>query len=486
MPAREPARSAWPADLPPPIDLILVQGDAEELAAARRFVAHDLRGALELAATIELIETCRGEPIAPSARLQAGLSGLQARLQRQAELRLPRPVWPLWTSFASAAAIALMTLLLWDPLHPADPPAEVDADLPVRGELVRGLTPILPTTVEPARGDGNKFVAAVDRPAAEARPRVDLHEDPLGSWIRPGNSLNLLRVDFELRASADLRRRAQADRGGVPEVDERVQRLADGIRDGLDQLLRQGEPGSAAVATAVRALLASGTAGPGGRHADALVAGADAVLAALPRHHGGELAVLLVAAVEVAASTGRGADVVAREGARLVAEHRPGSASGLLAADVAAVSLGEAGRFLAWAPAFGVDAGEAGMLRVLLHNALQDRRGRGEHPDVLAAIAYGYADLLEPELHLAIERRLRGWKVATLLPDYAAMHQLAWSRRPGEFGFTRFQLDLRRVAALPTPATLADQSSLCLCLATNFAAPGVSGLFEVAGGMVGG
>ncbi|MBK8098421.1 MAG: hypothetical protein IPK26_15030 [Planctomycetes bacterium] len=485
MSAPRPARSSWPADLPPPIDVILDQGDAESLAAARRFVASNLAGAVELAETLALLETCRGDAIAPSARLHAALSGLQARALRQTGLRLARPTWPLWTAFASAATVALSALLIWDPLRPEDPLAAISADLPVRTAPAAGSGLPLPTEVEPSPFDGQRVATAADRSAADSRTRVDLADDPLGSWIRPGNSLNLLRVDFELRASADLRRRAQADRGGVPEVDERVQRLADGIRADLERRLADAQQEPIAIAGAIRALLASGTAGPGGRHADALAAGADCVLAALPRQHGGELAVLLATAIEVAASTGRGIDLVAQHGDRLVVEHRQGIA-GLLSPDCLAAWLGEAGRFLAWAPALGVDPGEAGMLRVRLHQSLQERRRHGERPEVLAAIAYGFGDLLAADEHVALERRLRGWKIAALVPDFAAMHQLAWSRRPGAYGFTRFQLELRRVAALATPATLPEQSALCLCLATNFAAPGVSGLFDVAAGAPGG
>ncbi|MCK5941629.1 MAG: hypothetical protein KAI24_06655, partial [Planctomycetes bacterium] len=94
-----------------------------------------------------------------------------------------------------------------------------------------------------------------------------------------------------------------------------------------------------------------------------------------------------------------------------------------------------------------------------------------ERPEVLAAMVYGFGDLLDEgrnerdRLAWALQR----WKPARLAPDFATVQQIAWSLAPGSRGHTRMQRELRQLAVLPAPESLRDRAAFCLCLATNYA-----------------
>ena len=100
-----------------PIDLLLQQGSADELAALRQRVADDPLLALEVADTVALVESFRQVEVTPSARYAAGLQDLV----RRAELRLsPRRSTPRARDLLWVAAAAVLT---WGALAWAAPGA---------------------------------------------------------------------------------------------------------------------------------------------------------------------------------------------------------------------------------------------------------------------------------------------------------------------------------------------------------------------------
>ena len=183
--------------------------------------------------------------------------------------------------------------------------------------------------------------------------------------------------------------------------------------------------------------------------------------------------------VELAAVTGRHFDAVSTHGRRLVDEvleadddrwrrRRPA----LLAGAVDAHTLGEAGRVVSRLPAFGVDPDRCTLFRSLALGRLREQRAGGQdRPEVLAAMSYGFADLLDRERNERdrLTWALQRWKPARLAPDYATVQQMAWSLSPGTRGFTRMQRELRQLAVQPAPTALRDQAAFCLCLATSYA-----------------
>ena len=119
-----------------------------------------------------------------------------------------------------------------------------------------------------------------------------------------------------------------------------------------------------------------------------------------------------------------------------------------------------------------MDPDRCTLVRSLILGRLREQRaGDQDRPEVLAAMTYGFADLLDGK---ANERdrlawALQRWKPARLAPDYATVQQMAWSLSPGTRGFTRMQRELRQLAVLPAPTGLLEQAAFSLCLATSYA-----------------
>jgi hypothetical protein len=303
-------------------------------------------------------------------------------------------------------------------------------------------------------------------------------DDPLRRWLESCNALARLRVDHERYAVAAARREALRAGGGLVAADARVQAFADQIAAELAVTLssKTAAPDLRATAMALRALVA---AGPGNTmRAGALELGSEWIATQLPAHTGSGLVTALAALVEVAAVNGAHADQIALHGERLVHEvlsadeqnwgrQRPE----LLSPHVAAATIGDGGRLLRLLPGFGVEADRCTLVRQLMLGQLRERADRKEDgPEVLAAMVFGSADLLEPRERDEMEVQLRRWHPALLAPDYATVHQLAWALEPGRPGYTRMQRDLRQLAVLSEPQPLLDRSAFCLCLATNYAA----------------
>lgn len=472
------------------IDLVLGQASEVEATQLRQQVASDPLQALELADTVQMIERLRGAVTDPSplfvCRMQDVLHQSGRRLARpwRREPPRPSPLRQLAVVLAVAAAV-LATLLLLDPAERLRAPESTAQLLPNLTVPVPEPEESKPVVEPPLQRLADAAVGSPDQPmlrASEQALRAERH-DALRSWLDPRNLLAVQRLDCELRASAEHRRLALHRRGWLPEVDDRVQALADALVAGLPFRLLDSDTRVFDIAYLVRALLASGTAGPGGRHA------ADCALAAswlerrLPQMRDGDLAVALLALAERAASTESRDDVVRQGIERLVADSlEPSAWNGnrpeLLTARTTTSSLAECGRLLAMAPGFGVDADRARALRALVEAHLQERRlQQPDDPTVLAALAYGCSDLVRDGE--AIETKLRAWRPSELVGNLVTLMQLAWSREVGVHGWARFQLDMRRIGSQPTPADFLERSALLLCLATNYAAPGVSGLTDL-------
>ena len=145
---------------------------------------------------------------------------------------------------------------------------------------------------------------------------------------------------------------------------------------------------------------------------------------------------------------------------------------GLLRFETKPACLAEAGRVFDLAPAFGVAAALAHDARRLVCARLQERLAEagGERPELLAALCYGCADLVDRD---DLDRRLALWRPAQLAAsDPVVLQQWAFSRFPPRAGWTEFQCALREVAAIDTPPRIRDAAALLLCLSMSFAAPG--------------
>lgn len=471
------------------VDLLLAQGSRPAQDALRKKVADEPLLALEMAETVALLEQFRQLRVEPSARLAVRL----ADVVRRAERRLPPPRTPLWRpllALAAAAAVTFAALWLWVPRDD-----EGRRNLQANSDLFDVRRPAAP---EGAATDGAERAPRIRESSEVAwesmvevmRQRLDMEpsrrlsdaltsglqaqRDPLGSWLDPRNALVMLRLDHELRASAELRRRAMRSQGGMEAADVRVQELADEIATELVAAIDGGTATLDEVALAVRALLAAGSAAPA--RAAAVEAGSDWLVSRLPHYSDANLVAALTPLVEVAAVRGTNNDLVARHGVRLVAEFlrqdgKWGRLPELLTGRIAAATLAEAGRLLRLLPGMGVDATRCGIVRQLVLGRLQERRDAGEDgPDLLVAMVYGCGDLMREAERDEVEHQLSRWKPVRLAPDFVTVQQYAWAIEPGRLGFTRLQRELRRLAVLPTPASLDDQAAFCLSLATNYAA----------------
>lgn len=473
-----------------PIDVVLRQGSLQAQAESWQRAATMPRAMLEMAETVALVEQFRAVRTEPGPRFAIKLADVMARAERR--LLPPPSPWQGLPWGLAAAAILFVCLWTWDPLRRP----EVST-----ASLVLATTPPSAGATETAEtAEGEPLPEAVDsrevawqadvetmrqrlgrEPSPHLRQALEagLEKDPdaLGRWLDPRNALVLMRLDHELRASAELRQEALRRQGGLPAADVRVQQLAEGLAGQLAGLADQVPPPAIGdVALAVRALIA---AGPGGeaRHL-ALQAGGDWLAAQLPHSNAAERVRALAALLEISAVTGRHQAVVAAEGEQLLAlvlhvdaENWSRRLPELLGPRVPAGVLADASRVLARLPGVGVDGGRCAMVRQLLLGPLRERRAAGEDsPELVAALLYGSADLLAEAERDQLELQLRRWKPVRLAPDFATVHQMAWSLAPGRRGFTRHQAELRQLAVCADPLDLGPRAALLLCLATNYAA----------------
>ena len=479
-----------------PIDLLLEQGEQEELEQMRAAVASDPLRALEVADTVTFLEAFRELETAPSPAFAGKMQAVVAQADRFARHHYrPRAArWQPVVLFGLAAAASFWLLLALDVGSRGDrsgpAAARAVAEVEVTPELPRRTEGLPPVAVEAEQLDWQQAVQQIQRRLeveesdhlrdAFARGLRDERPD-LGKWLDPANALTMLQLGHELRGSAEQRAAALRAQGLLPEVDRRVQALAAEVAADLaERSLELGEASIAAaledVAWGARAMIGAGSAAG---HAGAIERCADWLVRVMDDAHGARLVVALSGVVELAAVTGRHFDAVATHGARLVdevlevdAENWRRRRPALLGGGVSPLVLGEAGRILSRLPAFGVDADRCTLVRRLCVGRLREQRAVGQdRPEVLAAMTYGFADLLDQG---ASERdrltwALQRWKPARLAPDFATVQQMAWSLAPGTRGHTRMQRELRQLSILPAPLGLRDRAAFCLCLATQYA-----------------
>jgi len=481
-----------------PIDLLLEQGTREELAEMRREVAKDPMRALELADTVQFVEQFRHLRTEAGPKMAGKMQDVVLQSERfcRAHFQPKGPTWHLPLLFGVAAAATFWALCWFDAAsmwRDADQPSYAElAEVPVPvpdAERGDGLA-LAPVAVEDADHIWRESVRMIQqRLAIEQSDHLRRaferglfdDRDELGEWLDPANAVTMMRLGHELRGSADLRAAALREQGALAEVDDRVQDLAEDLADELMQRsLGRGSEALTAnlvdVAWGMRALIGAGSTKT---RVDALRRCGSWLAESLPQVHDERLVVALSGLVELAAISGQNFESVAAHGQRLVDEvleadeenwqrRRPALLSGRVPPGV----LGEAGRVLAHLPAFGIDAQRCTLVRQLVLGRLREQRSQGQdRPEVLAAMVYGFSDLLDEGRNERdrLAWTLQRWKPALLAPDYATVQQIAWSLSPGSRGHTRMQRELRQLAVLPAPDGLRDRAAFCLCLATNYA-----------------
>ncbi|MCC6782935.1 MAG: hypothetical protein IT457_08820 [Planctomycetes bacterium] len=455
----------------------LGEGDAASRAAMQARVGRELELAVELAETRALFESMRAlrTPTDPA---------FLATMAREVEWRrrlhaLPQRSVAARVGFLlRAAAVAIVMLWLGnryvrpDAVDPAPSTARIDwsATAPrafvALGHATRPTAPALRPVLAPAI-DAPDFVAAWERLAARPLPA------DFADWLAAENLLAQTRAALERRASPELRARWRYATGAA-DVEARVTRLVDELGARTVQLLAQAEPDVEDLACALRALLASGAIR--GRR-ELLDACRDELARRVDRLDAGRAAVALAALADLAVlETDALGAFVAQRAERLAEaalERAPdGRRPPLLSWTEPAPRLAEAGRVLALAPAFGADAALSLRARMSIAAHLEERLARMqrfETPELHAAIAYGFGDLVELS---AADAALAFWPARLLLPDYTALVHYTWSKYPLRAGWAELQLELRGLAALPTPTGLRDTAALLLALCSDAAARG--------------
>lgn len=472
------------------VDVVLGQGDAAAVAAARARWLADPEGLIAYAEEVAFVQSVRLLACEPGPLY----GGKLADVLRQAQVRQPAPAATSrpWLWAVVAAAVAFVALSTWDPLR-----SRRDAVAPTVAALSLRTPVADPDALAVAVDGSSALPGAVDEDdvgvirrrlelEASTRLRESFDEglrrsgDSLRAWLDPRNAMMLARFDLELRAHAESRRAALAHSGGLPAADERVQGMADEIAAAV--LAPFDAPAEAAtVGCMARALVAAGAASPARRLA---LARCGRLLAdGLATAHGEVFVAGLAGLLDVALATGEFAAEARRHGDRLLAELLAVDEEtwlrrlpALLSAAAPPAAMGEAAKALSRLPAFGAEPNRCAMARGLLVGALRERLARGDDdPGVVAALLYGGGDLLPADERAARERSLRRWKPIRLVPDFVLCHQFASSLAPDRAGFARHQAELRELAIVAAPAGWRDRGAFCLCLADLCARQGAPG-----------
>lgn len=354
-----------------------------------------------------------------------------------------------------------------------------------------------------AEVNGPEFFSELRELMADAGPAA------VFAGLPARDALEALRAQFRQRFSREERREALAASGADPDREDRIQDLARTVAAELvaaeleAQLRRADSPPAEEypadeispapertvfdLALGLRALLAAGSSRAVGEHRQVVRDGTDALLVALEAGTDDEVTASILAALSDVAvvSGGKVSEVVRRHASRLAANTLDFSQGrrlrradadldslrpALLHWQTRTASLADAGQVLALAPAFGAPATTCARARRLILRHLEERLTAGsERPDVIAAMLYGFGDLVDRD---DLDRRLKMWRPQLLLPNYVALYHYAWGQYPLRPGWTQFQQDLRWVTAQRGPEVISDTAALLLTLAMNFAAPG--------------
>jgi hypothetical protein len=461
------------------IDLALGAGTPAELAPLRAAVASDPFVALEFAETRNLIEEFRELRVMPSADFAHSLESVVLRAQRwQALRRAPAPLGKRLLPYLAAAAMLLASLLLLDPLRLGPVQGSREPELPqwtsaTRIALTSPSAPVRlrrPEALATIHAAAERLGGGAQLPTAVQQYLNLSQSDRLAVWLQATTAAESLRERFEARSSMELRRKLLQRRNAAA-MDDRIQTLAHNLAADLRAPEELPLP---AVAMGVRALVAAGNAEA---IPEELWSGANRLADLLPSCRGGELANVLLALAECAAATGRNAPWIQEHGERLLQEilecdgevwvaRLPAWLTGRMSTSQCA----DAGRFLAIAPAYGLDVETCILVRLLLAAHLQHRRAvQAETPELLAALLYGFGDvMLKADVH-EIEVRLAAWRWSSLEPQFTTLQHLYWSLVPTSSGYAHFRREAERTEALPEPEAVLDRAAFCLALAAGYA-----------------
>lgn len=470
-----------------PIDFVLGQGAEDERAQFEAGLAEDLELALEVADCTDLLEQFRTLQCEPTGRVP---SRVWSRVRRRVELRSrPRPFGLVDAgAIVTVAAACLVGLLGLESLtlEEAEEPvvtadlAEFDPNPETAGAT--GVRPLAPPVLWP------RSLPVASSGFRAGFERLSQIEVPTSFGLSMDARELLTRARHEASLRMESKTLRQRHRGlGLPNLASRTDRLSADLAKNLDAVLRLGVMSStdatlSEIALSTRALIASGSTPNHGPHADVVSRAGQrlihsvadvpvedriavgSALVDLATVAGGEFA---VAASTVAGDLILECESAAEEGGLV----RPA----LLAWSVPHTELGEAGRLLRLAPAFGADSAGCFVTRLWILSHLFEREMQGQHserPELLTAQLYGFGDLIE---RTSVDHRLRLWTTRSLFRrDPVAAQQLAWSRYPIRRGWTEFQQELPSLAVRDTPTELLEGAALLLTLCTNTAAPGVS------------
>ncbi len=503
------------------VDFLLNEGTADERSDVRDQLDLDPELAIECAELGDLFETLRGLDPEPGAPDRMRLA-VRYAINRRDQLRSKRGpflggaslgdvFWGgLRTSFVAAAALVLMVGGGWlyskvvgsaeqgsgrdlasaqaQPAGPQPGSPEVETTpVPEVGAEDSALQTLLANTdaVIDEAGDSLERAFRAQQRSFEERMRRDAsgfesrlaalsaEGQTLARQIQADNMLSRLREEVSLRENDKVRRRASRAVGG-PDLETRIQYLAATVAGQIDLELSAGTASVAAKSGALRALLAAGSIDARGVHSAVVDRCARSLQDQVSTLVGGELAVALAGLGEYAVvHGGEAAELVGREADRLaratIGSQVPARPA-LMHWRTPVAQLAEAGRVFRIAPAFGTHPDLAQKAREFVAAHLAERLTQGaERPSLAAAQLYGFGDIVDRD---AAEHRLLLWRASLLIPDYQALHHLAWSKFPVRPGWAQFQTELRGLGAEPTPAATTDAASLLLCLSMNFAAPG--------------
>ncbi len=459
------------------IDHLLGEQTDAERAETRAAIEDDFELAVECAELRTLFDDMRSLTVEPTGEVELAV---RYAVDRRAQLRgTAQPPQRLGWRIAQVLAIAatvLFSLVLVDRVGRPENRSDADATPATTALSTRTppqnddrLADLLATDNLPVRDPS--FVDALARFESKPLP------DSFAGWLSASDDFQRLREEYRLRFAPD-ERHALLRSIGSPNLDHRLDTLATTVADGIRARLRADEASVEAVSLAMRSLLAAGSSRVEGPHADMVHACAIELLERLERDDldDGALATTLAALSELSVVEGGYLVNIVGQFAEQLAEATLSELDSgrpeLLHWRTPASSLADAGRVLRIAPAFGVHAGLAFRARVMIAAHLDERRlveTEIEAPGLIAAQLYGFGDLIDYE---AADRELRLWNPRLLVPNYVALHHIAWSKPPTRPGWAEFQQELRGLSSLTTPAHTRDAAALLLCLTMNFAAPG--------------
>ncbi len=483
----------------------------EAMAGFRSKLQSDPEMALEAAETRMLVEGLRSLTTEPTGRVEVMMRHV---VRRHCQLRGNSPRWVKvadgarrvhWSrpllQLAGVAAAVLVALVQWG--RPGSEVAvgvrtEVAAALPEASSVADNL----PSIDEATKSEDFTTLFAVG--GDSLKRQYDSLEKlnragVLGSFVGADNDLALLRLEFRQRLSEQSRRRSIRVCGGRISLEDRIQDMAADVAGMIGPRLDSKEAGITETSVALRSLLAAGSTARVGDHRITVRRCVDRVMAEIGGLEGGELASALAALTDFAVLTGgQAASLVAEHAQRLAQtalEPRRGNSGHagaeagaalrrppLLHYETAVASLADTGHVLRLAPAFGVHPVLAHRARLFVAAHLQERLAAGadERPDLLAALRYGFADLVDRS---GVDQKLLLWHASDLVGRfYSALHHLAWSQFPLRPGWSEFQQELRGLASLETPGNVHDAAALLMTLSTNFAAPGCLDVLRLAKG----